>query len=241
GGEKEIGAFGGIDQTDRGCAQDFLPVSRRQRGDRARSDRSAQFTANRALFAGNVERNPGRTAAERHRHQGATRLARPGDDRAALRERTAHFRTGRCAIGKFLCGGGNDSRARERKQNTDRSGRAQSMRSARLLFVDRTAEADQAPERERDFSVRTRNEINDRADLADRERKSAPRGLGKKYLSALAPAQLRDALAEQRRRPAHHSRDARPRRYFDDAGLYARRSAALESGASTISSPGIIE
>src|SRR6266513_4769739 len=241
GGEKEVGAFGGIDQADRGRAQDFLSVSRRQRRDRARSDRSAQFTANRALFAGNVKRNAGRTAAERHRHQGATRFARPGNDRIALCQRPPHFRTGRCAPGEFLSGGRNDPCARERKQNTNRSGRAQSVRSARLLFVHRAAEIDQAPERERDFPVRTRNEINDRADLADREGKSPARWVGKEYLSTLAPAQLRDAFAEQRRRPAHHSRDARPRRYFDDAGLYARRSAALESGASTISSPGVIE
>ncbi len=121
------------------------------------------------------------------------------------------------------------------------SGGTQSVRGAGLLFVHRAAETDKAPERERDFFVRTRNQINDRANLADREGKSAPRGLGKKYLSAFAPAQLRDAPAEQRRGPAHHSRDARPRRYFDDAGLYARRSAAFESGASTISSPGVIE
>src|SRR5439155_26564835 len=108
-----------------------------------------------------------------------------------------HFRTGECAIGEFLSGGANDSCDRERKQNSDHTGRTQTMRGAGVLFVDRAAEADKAPERQRDFSVRAGHKINDRTNLADRERKSAPRGLGKEHLPAFAPAQLRDALAEQ--------------------------------------------
>src|SRR6202011_100339 len=127
GGEEAGRPFGGIDQVDRGRAQDFLSIPRRQRRDRTRSDRSAQSAADRALFARNVERDAGRTVTEWHRHEGVTRLARPGDDRAALREWAAHFRTGQFAAGEFFSGRKNDSRDWQGKQNADRAGRPQSV------------------------------------------------------------------------------------------------------------------
>ena len=65
-------------------------------------------------------------------------------------------------------------------------------------------------------------------------------GLETEHLSAPFAAQFRDASAQQRRRSAHHPGNARPRRHFDDAGLHACRSTAIEGGASPISSPGLI-
>src|SRR5947207_15985054 len=109
-----------------------------------------------------------------------------------------------------------------------------------MLSVDRTTEAGEAPQRQRNFSVRARNEINDRAYLADREGKGENGRLGKKHLSAFAQAQFCDALAEQRRRSAHHSGNARARRYCNDPGLHPCRSTAIEGCASTISSALVI-
>src|SRR5205814_8839145 len=96
----------------------------------------------------------------------------------------------------------NDPCDRKRKQNPGRAGRAQELRRARGLFIERTAKAGESAHRQRDLSFRARHETNDRADLADRERKSASRGIREKYLSTLAATQLRDAPFEQWRRSA---------------------------------------
>ncbi len=63
--------------------------------------------------------------------------------------------------------------------------------------------------------------------------------IGNEYLSAFAAAQFRHPFVKQRRRSAHHPGNARARRHFDHAGLHACRSAAVEGGASTISSAGL--
>ncbi len=49
--------------------------------------------------------------------------------------------------------------------------------------------------------------------------------VGEEHLSPSSPAQFCDASAGQWRRPAHHSGNARPRRYFDNASLHPCRSA----------------
>src|SRR5207247_1367959 len=83
-------------------------------------------------------------------------------------------------------------------------------------------------------SLGLRHEINNCAHLADREKDFSPLRIGKEYLSAFAPAQLCQPSARQRRRPAHHPGNARPRRHFHDASLHPRRSTAIKSRPSAI-------
>jgi site-specific recombinase XerD len=128
----------------------------------------------------------------------------------------------------------------QRKQDADRAGGTQSMRSARRLSLQRTPQICEAPHQQRDFSFGARHEINNRAHLADCKKACAPRRIREKYLSPSSPAQFRDASPWQRRRPAHYPGNARPRGYFDDASLHACRSTAAQSRAPTISSTRVI-
>ena len=77
-----------------------------------------------------------------------------------------------------FCGRGrNLARDRERQQNASRPGRGQSVRRARVLLVDGTAKAGEAPQRQRDFFVGAGNKTHDRAHLADRKKISRHSGL----------------------------------------------------------------
>src|SRR4029077_3387185 len=107
------------------------------------------------------------------------------------------------------------------------------VRSARLLFVERTSDTREAPERERNLPLETWDEVNHRAHLADRKETRQAFRLGGKYLSTSVAAQFRHAPAQQRCRSSHHPGNARPRRYLDHAGLHACRSTTAQSGPST--------
>src|SRR4030095_17240440 len=98
-----------------------------------------------------------------------------------------------------------------------------------------------SPHRQRNFSFPPRHQTDDCAHLADCEKTRETIRTGSEYLSAPFATQFRHAFTGEWRRLAHHSRDARPCRYFDDTGLHACRSAAIESGAPEISSAGVAE
>src|SRR5439155_4457475 len=95
------------------------------------------------------------------------------------------------------------------------------------------------PEEQHCFSFRARHQTNHNAYQANREGTCAPRRTRTEHLSASSATQLRDASPGERRRSAHHPGNARPRRYLDDASLYARRPTAIESCASAISSESV--
>ena len=78
-----------------------------------------------------------------------------------------------------------------------------------------------------------------RADLgADQTVREASRLRGRAE-PALAAAQLRDAPAGRRGRPAAGAGNARPRQHRHDADLHARRSLAAEEGPRDVSSAGL--
>src|SRR5207253_9786740 len=154
----------------------------------ARSGRGARAAPDRTLFAGNVERIADRTTNRSGRSKRAARPARPGDDRAFVRQRSAHLQADRRASRKLQSRRRDFARHRQREQNASRAGWPQGVRSARRLFSRGTTETGQTPHGQRNLPFLSRKQTDYRASLADRQKRFAPGRSRKKRLSSFAPA-----------------------------------------------------
>ena len=100
--------------------------------------------ADRTLSAGNAERIAGGAVDREHRHKTAIRFARSCDDRIALRERAAHFRTGERASGKSGCERAHPACHGQGQQDASCSGGTKGMCGDRELSFDGTTETGEA-------------------------------------------------------------------------------------------------
>ena len=99
----------------------------------------------------------------------------------------AHFGIGQCASGKPELRRAHSARDGQGQQDAARAGGAESVHRDHRLYRNGAPEAGEAPQRERDFSLRPRDEADDRPPLANRQGVRAAIGAGDEYLSALAP------------------------------------------------------